>query len=267
MDQSNDVYIQQMIDLLVPYGTRPTVRGFQDIAYLEEYGEVTVALRWIMDPPGSNTLTYAQSGEALGYLMDLLDDDLSTSEALNHEVAVEIYVGRDKKIVVSVTQDNGDQHYTTAGSALELNAQTYRARSISRSGTAASLAAATAEYRSLAAAVPEGFAQTIIQSGVRYELSMELEEHEPVWPYFTFADLVDVAGAVQHLLETADAPSADSWGALFASIETQEDGITIGYVHVEPLSPGVNLLNSNHTDQATLSRPGNSSVGSQVDVT
>lgn len=268
LDETNDVYLRQVMNLLDPYGATQTVRGSEDIGRFEAYGEVTVSLKWIMDPPGSSTLTYAQSREAIGYALEVIDGDIFAPEAVNHELAIIISVGNNRKILVSVTQDDGDQVHAEAGSVLELNCQTYLSRPISRSDTMATLAAATAEFNQHpGAAVPASFAQTIIRGGVQFKMLLGLGEGESHWPYFTFADLVNVAGALQGVLERADAPSADSWGALFASIETQGMGYNVGFVHFDAVKPGVHLLNSEDSTQPTISRLGNSSAVSRVDVT
>ena len=256
------------MDLLGPYGATQTVRGSEDIGRFEAFGDITVTLKWIMDPPGSSTLTYAQSREAIGYALEVIDGDIYAPKAVDHEVAMIISVGRDIKILVYVTQEDGDLFHADAGRTLELNCETYLSRPISRSDTAATLAAATAGFHQhLYAAVPAGFAQTIIRGGVQFKMLLGPAQGQSYWPYFTFADLVDVAGAIQGVLESSDAPSADSWGALFASIETQGIGTTVGFVHFEAVKPGVHLLNPENSTQASISRLGNSSAVSNVDVT
>ena len=269
LDEPVDVYLRQVMGLLYHYGARHTVRGNEDVGRFEAFGDVTVSLKWIMDPPGSTTLTYAQSREAVGYALEVIDGDIYSPQAADHELAMSISVGQDKKILFTVTHDDdGDGFQAEAGSALEITGQTYLSRPISRSGSAASLSAATAEYdQHRYAAVPAGFAQTFIRDGVQFKMLLGLGEGETHWPHFTFADLVDVANIIQSVLEETEAPSADSWGALYASIETQGMGFTVGFVHFEAVKPGVHLLTSDNSTQATISRMGNSSAVSQVNVT
>ena len=256
------------MDLLTKYGARQTVRGGEDMAFLEAYGDVAVTLKWIMDPFGSDTLTYAQIAQALAYALEVIDGDIYTPEAVNHELVLSVSVGQDKKFLLTITQEDGDQFHAQTGRVLEVNCQTYVSRPISRIDTAASLSAAEAEFnRHPDDAVPTNFALTVIRGRVQFKMLLGLAEQGSDWPHFTFADLLDATGAAQSVLQRAEAPSADSWGALFASIETQSDGYTVGFVYFEAVTPGVHMLNSENSTLPSIAPPGNSSAVANVDVT
>ena len=220
-----------------------------------------------MDPQGSATLTYTQCAEALRYLLLVLKHDVF-AEPIKYEIQLHISVGNDQKILVTVKQDEPQNSHAKAGSNLEFSAQTYRDRPMSRGEALESLAAAEAIYNqpgALATVVPEGYAQGITRGGVRYQMNLELDETQKKfgWPRFTFADLVDLGGAIRNLLGTGP----DTWPAFYAELETERDGIAIGEISLEPVPPNGQLLNSENSTQPTLSLPGNSSDASPVSVT
>lgn len=267
--EPNDIYLKKMIDLLVPFEDTRTERGMKDVAYFEDLGQVVVLLAWIMDPPDSETLTYTQCREALGYLVEVLEDDIFEPDSIKSAVQLGISVGKDTKIHVYVYQELGRVFRTYAGDKLELAFDLFQTRPIDRTGTLASLAEAKAEYihSSPAARVPQSFAQNIFQSGVRYKVWMELDDGEQQWPYFTFTDLVAMVGKIQGILESTAAPSADSWDALYASITTSDNDVGVGFVRIEPIIPGRDILTSGNSTRSVISLSGNSSVVSPVDVT
>ena len=269
LTKSNDKYIKKIIDLLVPNGDTPTERGTKDLAYFEDLGQVTVLLEWIMNPPGSTTLTYAQCVEALGYLVEVLEADIFEPRSIEFAVLLHISVGEDIKILAHVLEEQGRVFAAYAGDNLLLSFDLFQTRPISRTGALASLAAAKAEYAQYSpmAIVPESFEQTIIQGEVRYKMWMELDDGEPQWPRFTYGDLLLVVGTVQLILQGGAIPSADKWDALYAKITTSETKIDVRFVHVEPIIPGTNLLTSENSTQPSISGLRNSSVVPQVDVT
>ena len=258
-----------MIDLLVPFGDTRPERGTKALAYFEGLGQVGVVLDWVMNPPDSETLTYTQCREALGYLVEIIEDDIFEPDSVKSRVLLDISVGKDTKIIVNVVEEAGRVYHAHAGNNLELAFDLFQTRPINRMGSLASLAEAKAAYRrkSPAATVPESFAQSIIQGGVRYKIWMELDDGQQEWPYFTFTDLVAVLGKIQGILEGTAAPSADSWDALYASITVSENNVGVGFVRVEPIDPGIDLLTSGNSTQPAISLSRNSNVVSPVDVT
>ena len=262
-------YLREMIGLLVPFEDTRTARDTKDLAYFEDLGQVGVLLEWVMDPPDSETLTYAQCREALGYLMEILEDDIFEPDSIKSVVLLHISVGKDTKIIVHVIEEEGRVLHTYAGDRLELTFDLFQTRPISRVGTLASLADAAADYIHYppSTQVPQSFAQNVIQGGVRYRLWMKLHDGEQQWPYFTFDDLLAVAGKIQGILESGAAPFADTWDALYAIITTSDNGVGIGFVRIEPINPGVDLLTSGNSTRPAISLSRNSSVVSPVDVT
>ncbi|MDI1491304.1 MAG: hypothetical protein OHK93_002513 [Ramalina farinacea] len=269
LTQPNDKYLREMIDLLVPFEDTRTERGTKALAYFEDLGNVGVLLDWVMDPPDSETLTYTQCREALGYLVEIIEDDIFEPDSVKSPVLLDISVGKDTKIIVNVVEEAGRVYRAHAGNNLELAFDLFQTRPINRVGTLASLAEAKAGYRrySPAATVPESFTQSIFHGGVRYKIWMELDDGQQQWPYFTFTDLIAVVGKVQGILEGTAAPSADSWDALYASITVSENDIGVGFVRVEPIDPGTDLLTSGNSTGPAISLFRNSSVVSPVDVT